>query len=1040
MSNKIPRRMRGVSVLCRVTFASVISLMSAVAMAQDFSAEASSSSEYHPMDQQWYTTPWPESEIPNKLSAHEAYTITQQGTTDSNVIWVDPSIKYQTIRGIGASLEHTTVYTIQKNKTIAQQRDVLRELIDPSTGIGMSMFRLAIGTSDFGDGRMAIPVPQDPDGWYSLHEEGEDFSIERDRSLGIIDTVKLAISVAAESNSELKFVGSAWSPPAWMRTGNDMVSGGPLMADMVDDYAAYLRNFVEAYQAEGIPIYALTMQNEHYFTPSSYPGMSITWEMERDILIEVYENFHNIGGDFGPELDVKLWTNDHNFDQWQKHDLQIESLKALGKEHYLDATAFHHYAGTPDQMTDLHDAHPAKSLVFTEGSLWGVDGDGNRRSFETLVRHFRNWSEAYISWVTMANQDLSEANQSPYNSLGAFDPTILIQPTDSSKAYYHTPEFYMQGQFTKYIRPGAVRIDTNYGSLDTVTNVAFLNQDGRVAMVVVNQTSDTQPLAIMTEGNQITATVPPRSVSTFRWLTGEGFSPHEYLAPPLPVQDPFLGEAVSIPGLIEAENYDLGGSRVAYSDSGTGNNGGAYRTDSVDIEVSAEGGFNVGWVNADEWLEYSVNTTEAQAYTATFRVASGSSGGTLHLEIDLGEGVQPLLSTVNIPATLDWQDYVDVRSEAFNLPAGDAIIRVVFDGGEFNFTSMNMRLASDLDPIDPTDPADPADPTDPTDPTDSDQVPYLGAPSQIPGRIEAEDYDIGNTDPAYMDTDEGNNGNAYREDDVDVEASNESGFNIGWTQTGEYLEYTVNVAEAGTYTLNVRVASNESGSLHIEMNGSDVSGSLSVPSTGGWQNWETLSVPAVYLESGEQILRVSVDEGGFNLNWLELITDDGEVPVVGAAIWFQNFEAGSGFSADSGASVSLVDDSAHADGSQAISYTANSTGNPESGKSAIILATSGSVDASEHDYLIFSIKDLQGNNTHYVRVVDANGSSWSGWVDISSSFDEWIKIDLPLSWVSGVDLSELSEVHVGEWNNGSYLLDDFYFADSVDEAIEITTP
>lgn len=143
-------------------FASVfiVSLaLPSLAQQEDFSVNVWISTEFHPKDSQWYTNPWPESQIPHKLDAQPALLLTQLGAINGTQITVDPATKYQTIVGIGSSLEHTTVYAIRKNKTAAQQRDLLAALIDPVNGMGLNLFRVAIGTSDFSDGTRATPPP-----------------------------------------------------------------------------------------------------------------------------------------------------------------------------------------------------------------------------------------------------------------------------------------------------------------------------------------------------------------------------------------------------------------------------------------------------------------------------------------------------------------------------------------------------------------------------------------------------------------------------------------------------------------------------------------------------------------------------------------------------------------------------------------------------------------------------------------------------------------------------------------------------------------
>ena len=163
------------------------------------------------------------------------------------------------------------------------------------------------------------------------------------------------------------------------------------------------------------------------------------------------------------------------------------------------------------------------------------------------------------------------------------------------------------------------------------------------------------------------------------------------------------------------------------------------------------------------------------------------------------------------------------------------------------------------------------------------QLPYHGSPSAIPGKIEAEDFDTGGEGIAYHDNDAGNNGNQYRTlEDVDIEncADAGGGYNTGWTEPDEWLEYTVDVAAAGQYTIEARVASDTSGgAFHIEFDGVDKTGVISVPVTGGWQNWTTVSATAT-LSAGTHVMRFVSATDGYNVNYFNITADMVSVPDV----------------------------------------------------------------------------------------------------------------------------------------------------------------
>ncbi len=157
------------------------------------------------------------------------------------------------------------------------------------------------------------------------------------------------------------------------------------------------------------------------------------------------------------------------------------------------------------------------------------------------------------------------------------------------------------------------------------------------------------------------------------------------------------------------------------------------------------------------------------------------------------------------------------------------------------------------------------------------QSPYGGTAWAIPGTIEAEDYDEGGEGVAYHDTDSGNNGGAYRSEDVDIQSCSDTGggYNVGWIDADEWLEYTVDVSSAGSYDIEVRVASQSAGgNLHIEFGGVDKTGTLSFGATGGWQTWTSVYANGVSLDAGQQVMRIYMESASFNVNKV-IITESG---------------------------------------------------------------------------------------------------------------------------------------------------------------------
>ncbi len=318
--------------------------------------------------------------------------------------------------------------------------------------------------------------------------------------------------------------------------------------------------------------------------------------------------------------------------------------------------------------------------------------------------------------------------------------------------------------------------------------------------------------------------------------------------------------------VFQAEDY------TSYFDTTAGNTGGAYRADNVDIEATSDngGGYNVGWIEATEWLTYgNLSVASSGTYIVRARVAS-LSGGTLSLDLNGGTTV---LGELNIPATGGWQSWQTVEREV-QLSAGNHSLGVYASTGGWNFNWIEVTPAT-------------------TNPPPSGQ------------QFEAEDYS------AAHDTTPGNTGGQYRSGDVDIEATSDTGggYNVGWTEAGEWLAFNnVNVPAAGNYQIQARVASGGGGgTISFDLNaGNTQLGQVSVPATGGWQTWQTVTLDT-YLPAGTHSLGVYATTGGWNLNWVKVISGgDGGDPVdpnptvtwsdefdtINRSVW--NFETGGG--------------------------------------------------------------------------------------------------------------------------------------------------
>ncbi|WP_196161365.1 carbohydrate-binding protein [Reinekea sp. G2M2-21] len=275
----------------------------------------------------------------------------------------------------------------------------------------------------------------------------------------------------------------------------------------------------------------------------------------------------------------------------------------------------------------------------------------------------------------------------------------------------------------------------------------------------------------------------------------------------------------------QAEDYSN------YFDTTAGNTGGAYRNDNVDIEATSDvgGGYNVGWIDTSEWLSYTgLNIAQSGTYKVSLRVAS-SAGAQLSVDLNGGEQV---LGSFNVPATGGWQQWQTLE-QTVELNAG------VYDLGVYAVTGgVNINWLS-VEPVS----------------TGGSAV-----------KLEAEDY------IDFEDTTAANLGGAYRSDAVDIEATTDTngGYNVGWWEAGEWLAYPATSLAAGQYTIKLRVASPAGATVSVDFNaGSLPVGPVTIPATGGWQNWQTVEI-TTNLAAGDYALGVFAQTGGFNLNWIEI--------------------------------------------------------------------------------------------------------------------------------------------------------------------------
>lgn len=445
---------------------------------------------FAPKSGAWYSDPAGGlAGVAYRLTRRDDIALVPAGDDTGRVITIDPGTTYQSVLGVGSSLEDSTVYALSLMSADARTR-TLRALFDPAEGAGFNLSRICFGTSDFSQ-----PA------FYTYDDGAADpdlanFSIQKDIDNQIIATLREALEI----NPDLVLFGTTWSAPAWMKDSGDLI-GGHLLDEHIPTFAAYYRKIVEAYAEQGITIHAVTPQNEPLYEAPQYPSMLVSAAQEARLIDAIRAEFDAAG------LSTEVWGFDHNFSEASDYAAGLFGAPGSpnGTYAHTKAIALHDYAGDPSAMSQLKRDYPDLDVIMTERAVWGTAGA------DRIAQYLRNWSLGYVNWVTLLDQNRQS------QQFGSPDPTPLVQSLDDRDAYWALPEYYFIAQYARFVQRGAQRIEGDYGSADSVTTVSFLNPDSTLTTVVVNQTATDQPFTLRSEGRQVTDTLPAKTAGTYVW-------------------------------------------------------------------------------------------------------------------------------------------------------------------------------------------------------------------------------------------------------------------------------------------------------------------------------------------------------------------------------------------------------------------------------------------------------------------------------------------------------------------------------------------
>lgn len=413
-------------------------------------------------------------------------------------VFVDPSRTYQTHLGIGGALTDASAETFAKLPKDKQQ-EFLDAYFDPRKGIGYSFARTNIHSCDFSSGSYTYVSEGD--------KELRSFSVAHDRAFRI-PFIKRAMAAAS---GRLTLFASPWSPPAFMKDNNDMLHGGKLKPEFYQSWADYYAKFVKAYQAEGIPVWGITVQNEPMAT-QKWESCIFTAEDERDFL----KNY------LGPTMrreglgDKKILAWDHNRDLiYQRASTILEDPEAAK---YVWGIGYHWYepwsGGDPmyDNVRLVHETFPDKHLIFTEGCNDAFDMQRindwklGEHYGHSMINDFNNGTAAWTDWNVLLDETGGP------NHVGNFCFAPLHADTKTGRLIY-TNSFYYIGHFSKFIRPGAKRIASS-PSRSALLSTAFVNADGKVSVVVMNRGEKEVPYYLWVDGEAAETKSPAHSIQT----------------------------------------------------------------------------------------------------------------------------------------------------------------------------------------------------------------------------------------------------------------------------------------------------------------------------------------------------------------------------------------------------------------------------------------------------------------------------------------------------------------------------------------------
>jgi glucosylceramidase len=410
-------------------------------------------------------------------------------TPGAEQIQLDPSKKFQDILGFGGAFSDAACYTFNQLAPPAREQ-LFHEMFHPSE-MGLSVCRTCVGSSDYSVNLYSFDDGEpDPD----LTR----FSIEHDR-----EYILPVLRQARQANPDLFLFSSPWSPPGWMKFNGSML-GGSMRRPYLPVYAKYLLKFLQGYAAEGVPVQAITSQNE-VDTDQDGRMPACIWPQEYEIEF--------VRDHLGPLLEgsgmaAKIWILDHNYNLWGRAVCELEDDQLCK---YANAIAWHGYNGTADMMSKVHEAYPKVEMYWTEGGPDYTD-PGYLTDWckwgGTFSGVLRNWCRSITAW-NLALDESGRPNIGPFRCGG------VVTINSQTKEVTRSGQYWALAHYSRVIRRGARRFDTQSAAVD-LQHVGVENPDGQQVLVVINA-GPARAIELRLASREAQVPLKENSVTTLAW-------------------------------------------------------------------------------------------------------------------------------------------------------------------------------------------------------------------------------------------------------------------------------------------------------------------------------------------------------------------------------------------------------------------------------------------------------------------------------------------------------------------------------------------